>query len=50
MALLVKVPGFLKTSPNLPYINSQHEGSVPGTLVLFPPPSAANTPLVSSNE
>ena len=42
MALPGGVPGFSKTSLNLPHINSQHEGSVLGTSVL--------SHLVSSNE
>ena len=38
MALLERVPGFLKISLTLLHINSQHEGPVPSTLVLSPPP------------
>ena len=50
MALSGEVPGFSKTSQNSLQITSQHERSVPGTLVLYPPPNISNTPLVLSND
>ena len=49
VALSGGVPGFTRISLNSLHINSQREGSIPGTLVLSPPPNYANTPLVSNN-
>ena len=49
IALSEGMPGGSRTLVNLPKISSQHEVSIPSTLLLSCPPSAANAPLVSSS-